>query len=755
MQQALALEIREASKDSSSNIYVTNGQFIAPAEDGFLYSFRADVKASVPPESSVKFIEKGKHDVKGIWVAQDKFEVLVILSERLAPSTDQGRLKIDMTYILESLSNKLGEATTGPGAFLLDHLLNRTGAQTNNRGNHTDQTLFALRNGGQQINRWQEDAIRNCLKESIHFVWGPPGTGKTANLSHVCRALCEENEKILVVAHANAAVDVAMLRIAAAMADHSLLKNGKILRIGFTNNRDVRHHAHLSVMGFLQKTNPGILSRLESLEEQTAIIQNQMRSASTDHATSLESDLKAIRKEVQAIRAQIRDIEGGLITDAQIIGCTAAKTVIDDRIWLRNTQAVVFDEVSMMNFPYVAAIGSRAERRILQFGDFRQLPPIVLSEDAIAKKWLATDSFHISGVATSIENSPHDSRITMLEEQYRMHSSICKVVSSLSYNHRLRTANHVDDSVVRFSRLAPEGGQPLILADSTQFQSVCLKESPTDPKRSSRANPIHAILALNLAHNFIEQGETDVCIISPYRAQARLTAAIADQLNINIPIATVHKFQGAEQAVVIFDVCDSSPQTRASALTGHDSDLSRRLINVGMSRARGKLIFLVDYKFVLDCHDGISQTEKACAHITQTGVRKELALDELDNESSPFEWFDNFSDAQISLAREFSSAKKLLLNVPAAFRLSSVVDKAMQLTTGHTGDEATATRRGKVDFEKTANSGCGFYAIMDHGAFLGGHDAAAPIVLIRGDISAPLDRVFAGNHSQSYKNVFK
>ncbi len=743
MRQAIDLEIRASAADSSKDVDVSKARLIAESEEGFLYNFSADVQVPVPPETPVTLKAAGNR-IKGTWIGQDEFEILLTLREKLDPSVTRGRLSIDLSFILDELSKKLSEVEKSPGLALVRHLIAGTSPDSLQKARRIDETLLALRNAGQRINSSQEMAIRNCVAQSIHFVWGPPGTGKTANLSHVCRVLCEEGDRLLVIAHAHAAVDVAMLRIAEAMEGHDLLVQGKILRVGFSQSQEVRQHQYLTVLGILRRTEPDLLDKWEHLEDQKRTLQAQIRKAGSAEAKSLELLLNDVRQQLESLRARVKEVEATLIEGAAIIGCTAAKSVIDEQIWQRNVETVVIDEVSMMNFPFVTALASRAQKRLLQFGDFRQLPPIVVSEDEIAKKWLAEDSFHIAGITKSVEKSVPDQRLTMLEEQYRMHSKICNVVSLLSYGEQLVTAAGVDAQVGNIAIANPHSGESLVLADTTEFRSVCSKESR--PGRYSRVNPIHAVLALNLAYNISSAG-SDVCIITPYRAQARLISSLATEIGLKIPVATVHRFQGAEQAIVIFDVCDAFPQQKASFLTGHNPDIALRLINVGISRAKGKLIFLADRQFISNYHDGRSPTRKVCAYFAQFGSAQPLALDDLESDESPFEWFDDFSSAQLSISRVLAGSRQIRLNLPDGFHLSSQVSRALEEHSG--GDvvarapESTAQELVRKGISvKTAVASGGFYALFDKGVFVGGRDADAAVVLVRGNVIGAFTQVF-------------
>ena len=71
-----------------------------------------------------------------------------------------------------------------------------------------------------------------------------------------------------------------------------------------------------------------------------------------------------------------------------------------------------------------------AKRNIIIVGDFLQLPPIVLAETPMAKKWLGTDIVAMSGMqekAKHKETKPDN--FIMLNEQFRMEKEIADVAN--------------------------------------------------------------------------------------------------------------------------------------------------------------------------------------------------------------------------------------------------------------------------------------------------------------------------------------
>ena len=172
----------------------------------------------------------------------------------------------------------------------------------------------------------------------------------------------------------------------------------------------------------------------------------------------------------------------------------------------------------------------------------------------------------------------------MLDVQYRMHPAIGALVGELFYGGRL--VHDAADTEAIAAR-APFPGRAVVVANTP---SACQRS----PKGSSRLNPASAEVTADLALEAVRGGSESIAVITPYAAQAseirRLLAArrIADA----VECSTIHRFQGRECDVVILDLVDANPM-RPSALVGD----APNLLNVSISRARGKLVIVADVAY--------------------------------------------------------------------------------------------------------------------------------------------------------------
>ncbi len=178
--------------------------------------------------------------------------------------------------------------------------------------------------------------------------------------------------------------------------------------------------------------------------------------------------------------------------------------------------------------------------------------------------------------------------VAMLETQYRMHPAIGAIVGRLFYADRLihRADPAVTDAI---AARAPFAGRPVVVVD-TAGRTRCERAA----NGSSRINRASAELTADLAHEAVRAGAASIAVITPYAAQATEIRRLlgARRIRDAVECSTIHRFQGRECDVVLIDLVDAAPM-RPSALIGD----APNLLNVSVSRARGKLVIVADVAY--------------------------------------------------------------------------------------------------------------------------------------------------------------
>ncbi len=126
------------------------------------------------------------------------------------------------------------------------------------------------------------------LSDSVSYLWGPPGTGKTKTLSVVIQAAFEAGKRILVCSNTNQAVDQLIYKLCRQLtASHPALDEGKVLRVGNIILPELvqEYASYVTVDGILERLSHELRRRQSELEEQVARL--DARAVSIEHTLQL------------------------------------------------------------------------------------------------------------------------------------------------------------------------------------------------------------------------------------------------------------------------------------------------------------------------------------------------------------------------------------------------------------------------------------------------------------------------------------
>lgn len=323
---------------------------------------------------------------------------------------------------------------------------------------------------------------------------------------------------------------------------------------------------------------------------------------------TLNERIREIVAEVAGIDELLKRVEELVIHDAVVVATTLTRAYLRDHIQSRRFDTVVLDEASMAPIPALWVAATLSDSSVAIVGDFRQLPPIVQSDHALAQEWLGRDVFDVSGTRKAYEAGQAPEHFVALRRQYRMHPSICNVPNALFYGNLLQT----DDSALSDGELdawhertwGPD--EPLTVVD-TQSTGAWVT-TVTRGGSPSRLNFLSANLCVELAEGLLKEGRPPldlgdaprILLICPYRAHARLMELLIKEADLygEVVAGTVHSFQGTEADVVIVDLVNDEPHWRVNICIPKNDEDTKRLFNVALTRARRRLIVVGDLKYV-------------------------------------------------------------------------------------------------------------------------------------------------------------
>ncbi len=303
--------------------------------------------------------------------------------------------------------------------------------------------------------------------------------------------------------------------------------------------------------------------------------------------------VKDINKTIKALNEKIREVEDNIVKEAKVIITTMTQSYSSQIISSMNFSMVIIDEASMVPLPIMFFASGLSLDKIVVIGDFKQLAPIAQSKN----KYLHTDIFEFSALKKNIKEKDEDQRLVALNEQFRMDPAISEICNTLvyqPYNNRLedspKVKNRNNDDILKRD---PYPDQPIVFCDTSSANPWC-----TSTPSHSCFNLYHAILIVKLMERAGNDGISDkkIGIITPYRAQAKFINRMKQVLlpKGEARISTVHKFQGLENEIIIFDTVISRGKKGGPGFFYDGSDESDRMLNVAVTRPKTKLIIVGD-----------------------------------------------------------------------------------------------------------------------------------------------------------------
>ena len=635
---------------------VTNGKLVGSKNGIFSYIFELETELHLADDAPIT-LSAGAEEASGTVLMCEDFQIIVLIDKNVGERVLSARINVEPWKLLESLEKRICHNVKMSGP--ITQKLIKEGPK------------LATKDSIENIAKGQPAVIDRSQNEPITIVWGPPGTGKTHTMSEIAISFLKQGKSVLMVSHSNVSVDGVAKKIYELLKSKgadSLFKSGKVLRYGYVRDEELAENEYISSFKYAVKRCPQLDSKLEELQKEYNEIK---RTKGIGNQKIVE-----LHQAINKIRNQIREEEKSLVDKASVVATTISKVIIDKIFEDRLFDVVMFDEVSMAYVPQIISASTFAKKHLICVGDFMQLEPIVQSG---AKDILCQDIFAFLGI--NVKGIPYyHPWLVMLDEQRRMHPMISAFANKYVYQGLLKdheTVRHGKDNIVKAPPLV---GKPINYIDLTG--SYCASSKNQD---NSRFNILSAVVSFSMAvqgeknMNPPEKGKVDerVSIITPYAAQTRLVRALVqdyrEHYETSVRCATVHQFQGSESNMILFDAVESYPGAKVGFLMGKDMNSIKRLINVAVTRARGKLVTVGNGRFWENAFKGTNHTfYKLQQYLFEKGNRinhKEGSLkDYLDTfqfkgflntyfESS--EYIESFSD-DIKRAKE-----KIVISLPS------------------------------------------------------------------------------------------
>lgn len=379
-------------------------------------------------------------------------------------------------------------------------------------------------------NAAQREAAKRALARTVASCRGPPGTGKTVTAALViASALRLRDDRVLAVAHSNAAADV--------LLDALIARSVPAVRLGRPSVVSSRNRGR--TLSALADSHPEIVS----MRRQNATL-------------------------AEVIEARQR-VKEALVKTAPVVvsSCVGASALLENSTF----PLVVLDEASQTTEPAlcVALAAARAERLVL-VGDPEQLPPTIKSH--------ALRSTLGRSPMTRLRDRGLDQFTLRL--QYRMAPSLLQFPSAHFYEGAVECAPGLIErdppSGLNWPHINRQRNGALVFLDVAD-------EEVQHDSSSGYSNPAQAELVLDLLDAL--RPNDDIAVIAPYSRQVDLLRSSLDSRDATV--GTVDAFQGSESDIVIISTVRSNHYHELGFL------VDPRRLNVAITRAKSALVVVV------------------------------------------------------------------------------------------------------------------------------------------------------------------
>ncbi len=471
-------------------------------------------------------------------------------------------------------------------------------------------------------NRAQKSAIEKSMQNRTVFIWGPPGTGKTATLGYVIANYLNNGKRVLFASNTNRAVDVGLLSVMQAAVNIGLNpEDTGITRYGEPALDD----QHIEKVSFDRQIEKLVEKRREKAAEWSSLLDREKqikefvekrlrdgKQPTAKHNMELEfidEKIRSIggREKLEELTEELEHVNEHIeLKKCQLVATTLAKVCTSELFFDHTFDAVVIDEGSMASLPYLMVLASKAKWHLVIVGDPMQLPPISVTDDQDARKFLEKDIFTTVSEAETSEQlfNWHDRNpefTCFFDTQYRLEASLADVISTVFYEVRLKT-DKLNGGLETL-----KGGRAYHLIDTSRYNPVLTQKS--NERRFQPVNLVHQEVIERLIGNMISQGivPEDIGVMVPFRSTVYDLKGRLYEANLKeVEVGTIHTFQGREKPYIIFDTVMSGESQRGRIrhysvrpLDETKNGLSvPRLLNVAFSRSQKELMVLADMRHI-------------------------------------------------------------------------------------------------------------------------------------------------------------
>jgi len=551
-------------------------------------------------------------EIKGEVDSFDDDQVIISFEKPLEEPVIAIEVEWINDYILRRTKDQLEFLLKPDSATYLDrvkHILNPKEKPVHTEDIHQD----GLRN------KAQIDAIHKSLTNRVTYVWGPPGTGKTATLGFIIANYLMKGKKVLFASNTNRAVDVGLLSVLAALQDINHNPEPDIMTrfgdIALNHERITQLHFDAQIESKQEEIKLAMQPERDDVRRQMLLdITNKLTKAGKEIPSKISYELELLGSDKEdaeakklALSEELEMLTFREIRKKQLIATTLARLCTSDLLHTLSFDAVVIDEASMAGLPYFLVLAAKCKLHMVIAGDPMQLPPISTTNTPKHRDFLEKDVYTLVSDAKEMEDlflwKDENPQITcFFDTQYRLNADLASVISDVFYDGRLKTGK------IKRTIIEDESKLSVHVVDTSRYGAAIQVNKNDGGFRP--VNEVHRSLVKELVRRLMLNEQvhpTEIGIIVPFRSVVwDYRKYLREEGFYDVEVGTIHTFQGREKHAIIFDSVMSGQGNgsykRHFSVRPFDETKNGlsvpRLLNVAFSRAKEQLVILADMEHI-------------------------------------------------------------------------------------------------------------------------------------------------------------
>ena len=483
------------------------------------------------------------------------FEIIAYIGNKMHQYSSLLQIK---SNIYDSDDNCDNDSNNNKCKILLKSVIN---PMVYNLGDYNEEVLY---NNLTKCNVYQQNILK-LLKNNIEIIHGPPGTGKTTTILNIMKAKIPLNHRILCTAVQNQAIESIVINL---MNDKDFKNNFVV----FGDSKRLKKYSVNYQIDKIYENNEHlqkIKKKIDKYENMLELLNNP--DLQYDGKSNINT-IDEISKKLQEYEKKYSVAKAKILENIKIFISTIESSHRIYNSVNNSIDTIIVDEAGATSEMQLFPLFRLKPKNIILVGDHKQLSSFTYSNNNKISS-VFDKKYNPNYIKSLLERMVVSNRTHhILQLQYRMHESICKLVSKLFYNKLL----YSDESCIS----KYEG--------NIEWINIVGK---TQRKETSLYNVEEINKIDNICKNY--QNEK-ILILTPYNCQLDLLKdKLCFQKN-NIICKSIDSCQGMESNVVIISLVKSNCNIKSNSDFATDFVTDPKRICVALSRAKNKLIIVGD-----------------------------------------------------------------------------------------------------------------------------------------------------------------